>query len=202
VKLIKRFAKYALGTIIRPRATFRELALERPVGQGWSVVILLAVLYAAVTAINAANGVTPVNQPFLPISEESYYFWETFFGPPLFVGLWYLFAWLNLVIGRTLGGQGNFRGVLVPLAFALHIPMIPIMWTTDFVSSTFTIDLQTLGAFGQIWGIFYWAFTILWIIVTCIIATQEAHRISASRAMVTALISAIPVALIAAVTIR
>lgn len=202
MKLIKRFAKYALGTIIRPRATFRALALERPLGQGWGAVILLAVLYSAVCAFNAANGVTPLNQPFLPISEESYYFWETFFGPPLFVGLWYLFAWLNLVIGRAFSGQGNFRGVLVPLAFALYIPMIPIMWTTDFVLSTFTIDLQTLGAFGQVWGIFYWAFTILWIMVACIIATHEAHGISLSRAIATTVVSGTPVAAIAAVTIR
>lgn len=202
VKSIQSFAKNVLGTLVRPTATFREMTQEKPLGQGWAAVLLLAILYTAVCAINAAKGITPVNKPFLPISEESYYFWETFFGPPLFVGLWFLFAWLNLLIGRAFGGQGSFRGVLVPLAFALYIPMIPIMWTTDFVSATFMIDLQTMGAFGQVWGIFYWAFSVLWIIVASVIATREVHRLSVAKATATALTSAIPVTAIVAVTIR
>ena|GEM_PF-4408672 len=123
MKSINSFARNVWGTIVRPAATFRELTQEKPLGQGWAAVLLLAILYSVVCAIGAANGTVPVVKPTLPISEESYYFWEIFFGPPLFVGLWFLFAWLNLTIGRAFGGEGSFRGVLVPLAFAFIIPM-------------------------------------------------------------------------------
>ena len=111
-----------MGTMVRPAATFRELTQEKPMGQGWAAVLLLGVLYSVVTAIGAAKGVEPVVKPILPISEESYYFWETFFGIPLFVGLWFLFSWLNLLIGRAFGVQGNFRGVLIPPSLRLLYP--------------------------------------------------------------------------------
>ena len=199
---MSKFARYIWGTLAHPAATFRELSREENVKQGWGAVLLVGVLYSVVCAIAAVNGIEPVVEPFLPISKESYYFWEIFFAPPVMIGAWYLFSYLNLRLGRAFGGKGTFKGILVSLGFAFCIPMLPIMWTTDLICITFTIDLRTLGTFGQVWNIFYQTFTILWMAAACVIATRETHRIPLGKAIVATMISAIPAVLIIAATIR
>lgn len=164
--------------------------------------MLVGVLYSLVCAIAAMNGIEPVAEPLLPISKDSYYFWQIFFGSPVFVGAWYLFSYLNLLLGRASGGKGTFRTILIPLGFALCIPMLPLMWTTDLICVTFVIDLRTLGALGQIWNIFYQAFTVLWIVAACVIATREVQGFSLGNAIATTIISVIPVASLIAATIR
>ena len=199
---MSKFARYIWGTLAHPAATFRYLSQEENVRQGWGAVLLLGVLYSVVCAIAAANGIEPVAEPFLPISKESYYFWEIFFAPPVMIGAWYLFSYLNLRLGRALGGKGTFKAILISLGFAFCIPMLPIMWTTDLICITFTIDLRTLGTFGQIWNVFYQTFTILWMAAACVIATREVHRIPLGKAIAATVISAIPAVLIIAATIR
>jgi len=120
----------------------------------------------------------------------------------VFIGAWYLFSYLNLRLGRTFGGKGTFKGILISLGFAFCIPMLPIMWTTDLSCITFAIDLRTLGTFGQVWNVFYLAFTILWMAAACVITTREAHCIPLGKAIATTIISAIPVVFIIAATIR
>ena len=199
---VGRFAGYTWGTLVHPAVIFRRLAQEERTGQGWAAVLLLGILYSVVCAIASLRGIEPVTAPILPISEESYYFWEIFFGPPLFIGVWYLFSYLNLRLGRAFGGEGTFKAILAPLGFALCIPMLPIMWTTDLICIAFMIDLRATGTFGQIWNIFYQAFTILWVIAACVIATREAHHISLGKAIATTIISSLPVAVIIAATVR
>ena len=199
---LQKFFSYAWGTIIHPAATFRELAREGNIRQGWAAILLIGILYSVVCAIAAVKGIEPTIEPILPISKQSYYFWEIFFCLPLYIGGWYLFAWLDFLIGKRFGGEGSFHGILIPLGFALSIPMIPIMWTTDLVCMSFVIDLQSLGVAGQAWNIFYQAFTILWMVALCVIATLEAHKISLGKAMVTTLVSILPVAFIMAIAIR
>ena len=199
---MNKFAGYIWGTLAHPAATFRNLSQEEDTKQGWGAVLLVGVLYSVVCAIAAINGIEPTTEPFLPISNESYYFWEIFFGPPVTIGAWYLFSYLNLRLGRTFGGKGTFKAILASLGFAFCIPMLPIMWTTDLICFTFAIDLRTLGTFGQIWDIFYQAFTILWMATACVIATREAHRIPLGKAIAATIISAIPVVFIIAATVR
>ncbi len=199
---MKKFLAYALGTVIHPVATFRALARERNTGQGWAAVLLLGIIYTVVCAIAAARGVEPITEPALPISKQSYYFWEIFFCLPLYIGAWYLFAWLNFLIGKRFGSGSSFRSVLMPLGFAITIPLIPIMWTTDLIYVSLMIDLQKAGIAGQVWNIFYQAFTILWMMALYIIATREAHKIVMGKAVTTTLVSILPVAFIMAVAIR
>jgi hypothetical protein len=199
---VSKFARYIWGTLANPAATFRDLSREENVKQGWGAVLLVGILYSVVCSIATINGIEPVVEPFLPISKESFYFWEIFIAPPVMVGAWYLFSYLNLRVGRALGGEGTFKAILIPLGFAFCIPMLPIMWTTDLICITFTIDLRTLGTFGQVWNVFYQTFTILWIAVVCVIATREVHRIPLGKATAATIISAIPAVLIIAATIR
>ena len=199
---MSKFARYIWGTLAHPVATFRELSREENVKQGWGAVLLVGILYSVVCAIAAVNGIEPVVEPFLPISKESYYFWEIFFAPPVMIVAWYLFSYLNLRLGRVLAGKGTFKAILISLGFAFCIPMLPIMWTTDLICITFTIDLRTLGTFGQVWNVFYQTFTILWMATACVIATREAHRISLGKAIAATIISAVPAVLIIAATIR
>ena len=199
---MKKFFHYAYGTIVRPVVTCRELAQEKNLWQGWAAVLLIGILYSVVCAIAATRGIEPATKPLLPISKESYYFWETFFVLPVYIGGWYLFAWVNLLLGRKLGGAVSLKSILIPLGFALSIPLIPIMWTTDLVCISFVIDLRTKGVLGQAWGVFYQIFTVLWVVVVCIITTREAHRIPLWKAIVTTLISVLPFAFISAVSIR
>ncbi len=199
---MKKFFVYALGTIIHPAATFRALAQESNIGQGWAAVLLLGILYSVVCAIAAVRGIEPVTEPILPISKQSYYFWEIFFCLPLYIGGWYLFAWLNYLIGKRFGSGSSFPNILMPLGFAITIPLIPIMWTTDLVCVSFMIDLQKVGIAGQVWNNFYWAFTVIWMVVLCVIATSEAHKVTMGKAVTTTLVSILPVAFIMAVAIR
>ena len=199
---MSKFAGYIWGTLAHPATTFRNLSREEDIKQGWGAVLLVGVLYSVVCAIAVINGIEPVAEPFLPISKESYYLWEIFFGPPVFIGAWYLFSYLNLRLGRAFGGKGTFKGILISLGFAFCIPMLPIMWTTDLICITLVIDLRTLGTFGQVWNVFYQAFTILWMVAACVIATREAHRIPLGKAIATTMISSIPVVFIIAATIR
>jgi hypothetical protein len=199
---VSGFAGYIRGTLAQPAATFRRLAQEERIRWGWAAVLLVGVLYSIVCAIAAINGIEPVAEPLLPISKGSYYFWEIFFAPPVFIAAWYLLSYLNLRLGRAFGGKGAVQAILIPLGFALCIPMLPIMWTTDLICVTFVIDLRTLGMFGQIWNVFYQTFTSLWMIAACVIATREVHQFSPGKAIGTTIISAIPVASLIAATIR
>jgi len=199
---MSKFAGYIWGTLAHPAVTFRDLSREENVKQGWGAVLLVGVLYSVVCAIATINGIEPVVEPFLPISKESFYFWEIFFAPPVMIGAWYLFSYLNLRIGRAFGGKGTFKAILTSLGFAFCIPMLPIMWTTDLICIAFTIDLRMLGTFGQVWNVFYQTFTILWMAAACVIATRETHRIPLGKAIVATMISAIPAVLIIAATIR
>ena len=199
---MSKFAGDVWGTIVRPAATSRRLAEGKRIGQGWAAVLLVGVLYSVVCAIAAINGIEPVTEPILPISEESYYFWQVFFGPPVFIGACYLFTYLNLLLGRAFGGKGTFQDILIPLGFAFCIPMLPIMWTTDLICMTLVVDLRALGTFGQIWDVFYQTFTSLWIMATCVIPTREVHQLSLGNAIATSIISIIPVASLIAVTVR
>ena len=197
-----KFARYIWGTLAHPVTTFRDLSWEENVRQGWGAVLLVGILYSVVCGIAHINGIEPVAEPLLPISKESYYFWEMFFATPVMIGAWYFFSYLNLRLGQAFGGKGIFKAILISLGFAFCIPMLPIMWTTDLICITFAIDLRTLGTFGQVWNIFYQAFTILWMATACVIATREAHHIHLGKAIATTIISAIPVVLIIAATIR
>jgi hypothetical protein len=199
---VRKFARYIWGTLAHPVTIFRDLSWGENVRQGWGAVLLVGILYSVVCAIAAVNGIEPVAEPLLPISKESYYFWEIFFAPPVMIGAWYLFSYLNLRLGRAFDGKGTFKAILASLGFAFCIPMLPIMWTTDLICITFAIDLRTLGTFGQVWNVFYQAFTIIWMAAACVIATREAHHIPLGKAIATTIISAIPVVLIIAATIR
>lgn len=199
---MSRFAGYIWGILVHPAATSRRLAQEGRMGQGWAAVLLVGVLYSIVCAIAAINGIEPVAEPLLPISKETYYFWEIFFALPVFIAAWYLLSYLNLLLGRAFGGKGTFQAILIPLGFALCIPMLPIMWITDLICVTFAIDLRTLGVFGQAWNVFYQTFTSLWMIAACVIAIREVHQFSPGKAIGTTIISAIPVASLIAATIR
>jgi len=123
---VSKFTRYIWGTLAHPAATFRDLSREENVEQGWGAVLLVGVLYSVVCAIATVNGIEPVVEPFLPISKESFYFWEIFFAPLVMIGAWYLFSYLNLCLGRALGGKGTFKAVLCLWDLLSVFPCFPL----------------------------------------------------------------------------
>jgi len=97
------YLRLCLGTIVSPRKTFGQILSLQSLKYSWGTVLLYCLLYYITIIFLITNNLRPTMLPLLPISEESYYLWQLFFGLP--VGL---LGWL--VMGSMVwGGLSVFR---------------------------------------------------------------------------------------------
>lgn len=120
------FARYLLGTILRPGPTFAGLLQDdRRLGLGSRALALNALLYTLVYVfLTIGKGAPSVFTPFLAISRESYYYYNRFMlAPSMFLG-WIAAAGVAQLLSRPLGGKGRFEDNLSVFGFATLVPCL------------------------------------------------------------------------------
>jgi len=125
------FWLYLGGTIIRPRSTFtRLLAHPHHLAYGAGALALIGILYTLTVVGLAIVKAAVMVPPWVAIPAEHYYFWEIFFGAPVFLAGWILAAGLVQLLSKPFGGAGTFEGTLAVLGFAMTIPAF-VTWIPE-----------------------------------------------------------------------
>jgi hypothetical protein len=164
---------------------------EKKVVYGFSAVLTLAVPYAILVLISWARGGMPSGyEPFLRISTESYYFWQTFFTVPVGLVGWILFAGSAQLLCGKLGGQGSFEENLAVLGFPFVL-MLPFSWLPEFVGVFAPQPWGTAINSGPVTAIRV-SISVIWLAAVSVIALKQAQRLSTSRASLAAIVSLIP----------
>ena len=190
-KTLNRFAVYAWGTLVHPSATFEKLLAEaKPIAYGSFSILLVGVLYTITTWIGYINGFGAYTLPFLPVSPDDYYFYQTFFTIMVFWLCALVFAAVVQFFSVFMGGMGTFENVLAIAGFSLYMTIIPFMWfpeTIMFAGNLHsplsplvgTIGLPpALDLFGRQGG------TVLWQLIVTIIGVKKVQRYSWLKAVV------------------
>jgi hypothetical protein len=185
---MNKFWAYLCGTVIKPRNAFTHLLADpRQLVYGGKAVLLIGVLYT-LTVIGLAIARVPVAvQPWIAIPAENYYFWEIFFGMPVFVMGWILAAGLVQLLSKCFKGSGTFEGTFAVLGFVMTVPMF-VMWIVETLLTVFILigvmshtqwgEMTAHPGFWQIFGIGYQLVALAWYLVLAPIAvavTQKLH---------------------------
>jgi len=182
---MKSFRGYFLGTIVRPRSTFRTLLADRKqVSKSFKAVLFIGILYTITVAGLAVSGALISAPAFLNLQPENYYFWEMFFAAPVVFLGWILAAGFGHLLSRWGKGAGTFEGTLAALGFAVTVPQL-LTW----IPETIFVILLLLGmkqeafmertaqpGFWQTFVIAYQAAAVFWmfiLVITAIIASQK-----------------------------
>ena len=180
------YPNYALGIIIRPSRTVRNL-LENPnrLKIGLFGVLTLGILYSISCLIGYAQGIHPTGA-WLNIPLESYYLYEGIFMIPVALTSWLLMGCvIYFMLPRT---HLRFEDVLGVIGLPYGILVLPFMWLPEII--------VTIG-FPHLWGSDPLWLTIepirialgtIWIYLVCALSVKELYRISWSRALAVTLV--------------
>jgi hypothetical protein len=182
---MKSFWGYFLGTIFKPRATFRTL-LEDPkhVSKSFKAVLFIGILYTITVACFAVSGALISAPAFINLQPENYYFWEMFFAAPVVFLGWILAAGFGHLLSRWGKGAGTFEGTLAALGFAVTVPQLAT-WIPETIFVVFLLfgmkreafmERTAQPGFWQTFVIAYQAVAVLWmliLVITAIIASQK-----------------------------
>ncbi len=179
------FWDFFIGTIIKPRQTFRRLLTDpKHVSKSFKAILFIGVLYTITVACFAVSGALIVAPPFVNLEPESYYFWEIFFAFPVVVMGWILAAGFGHLLSRWGKGSGTFEGTLATLGFAVTVPQL-LTWIPETIFVLFLLSGMKQEAFMErtaqpgFWQFFviaYQALAILWmliLVITAVITSQK-----------------------------
>ena len=182
---MKSFWGYFLGTIFKPRATFRTLLADpKHVSKSFKAVLFVGILYTITVACFAASGALISAPAFINLQPENYYFWEMFFAAPVVFLGWILAAGFGHLLSRWGKGAGTFEGTLAALGFAVTVPQLAT-WIPETIFVVFLLfgmkqeefmERTAQPGFWQTFVIAYQAVAVLWmllLVITAIIASQK-----------------------------
>jgi hypothetical protein len=133
------FFSYLGGTVVRPRKTFEQLLADpRRLTYGIGALLLIGVLYTLTVAGLALAGATIVVPAWIAIPADRYYYWEIFFGAPVYFAGWILAAGIVQLLSKPFGGRGSFEQSLAVLGFALTLPGF-VTWIPETVETGFLL---------------------------------------------------------------
>jgi hypothetical protein len=140
---------YWLRATLRPRPVIAELK-SRPdkVGIAFWVNLIFALLYSITALIYYAIGRLPAIPPWIPLPEETYYLYQTFWTVPWALATWIMFsgiAHLLATIGRDRPTPYRFEDALVVGGLAWVGPNAILMWLPE------TLLVPIFGAFWPMW---------------------------------------------------
>ncbi|NLI97419.1 hypothetical protein GX441_02020 [bacterium] len=117
------------GLLFNPRRFFDEIERSKQLS------FLLVVLRWGATASFVIlplwlMEMLPFTKPWLPISSDTYYFWELIFLLPYGIGLTYAVSGFSTIFLRLCGRAGaGFREVFAIVSYGLFLPWIPcLIW--------------------------------------------------------------------------
>jgi hypothetical protein len=164
---------------------------EKKVTYGFAAVLTLTIPYAILVLISWAKGGMPSGyEPFLRISTESYYFWQTFFTVPVGLIGWILFAGSAHLLSRKLGGEGSFEENLAVLGFPFVL-MLPFSWLPEFVGVFTPQAWGNAINSGPVTAIRV-SISVIWLAVVSVVALKQVQLLSTSRASLAVIVSLVP----------
>jgi hypothetical protein len=141
--------RYWLRATVRPRRALVELKDHpRKVAVALWVNVVFALLYAGTALIYYAIGRPPAVTPWVPLPEEQYYLYQTFWTLPWALVTWIAFsgvAHLLAVAGRGDAGRGAYADALVVGGLAWVVPNLFLMWLPE------TLLVPLVGVFWPAW---------------------------------------------------
>jgi len=182
---MKSFWGYFLGTIFKPRATFRTLLADpKHVSKSFKAVLFVGILYTITVACFAASGALISAPAFINLQPENYYFWEMFFAAPVVFLGWILAAGFGHLLSRWGKGAGTYEGTLAALGFAVTVPQLAT-WIPETIFVVFLLfgmkqeefmERTAQPGFWQTFVIAYQVIAVLWmliLVITAVIVSQK-----------------------------
>lgn len=195
---MKSFWGYFIGTIFKPRATFRTLLADpKQVSKGFKAVLFMGILYTLTVAGFAASGALITAPAFINLWPENYYFWEMFFAAPVVFMGWILAAGFGHLLSQAGKGSGSFEGTLAGLGFAVTVPQLAT-WIPETIFAIFLLsgmkqeemmERTAQPGFWQSFAIAYQAVAILWMLILVITALITGQKMRWWRSLLIGLLT-------------
>ncbi|MCK4527129.1 YIP1 family protein [candidate division WOR-3 bacterium] len=188
-----KFSSFWVGTIVSPRKTFKQILQEESVWFGFVSFLLYGLLYAITEIFLVINHLRPTMPPFLPISEESYYFWQLLFGIPVGLLGWVILGWVAYFMTTKLfKANGSLRNYLNVLGFSFSVPCIITMWIPETIIAVFCPEWWGNPPAGtMLWADIYIWLGLGWTFALSVLAIKQASSTSWFKSALTASISII-----------
>ncbi len=147
MNLIKESIFIWFESVIFPRRTFNRLkSLPKMLKITSLSIFIFAILYSITALIFFFIEREPAVKPWMPISKDKYYLYQTFFTTLWAFGTWIMmsgFAHLLSIMGKKDINKYKFEDALLVLCIAWIVPSFFLMWIPE---TTFAI----LSSFGLI----------------------------------------------------
>ena len=168
------FLDYAVGTVVRPRRTYRALLRDpQAVRIGGEGLLTLSLAYFGSISLGLARDPSyrPKERVVLRIPVERYYAAERLFVLPVAIGETILTAGIVRLLARCWGGQGRFEELFALLGLS-HVTLVLSMAIPDTVA---LFRPAWRGAPPYVVGGSVWMFALL------VLAIREAEHLSWPR---------------------
>ncbi len=176
--------KYFFVSFYQPFETFQIIFKQkRKLGYASLALLTLGMLYTFTLIVGYQNGFGAVVKPFLCIDPEKYYFYETFFGIPVFFTIAIVFAGLSRLLASAMGGKGSFENNFVIYCTASVIPTLLTMWIPETMLMVFFPDARAmpLGGFKNLplWlDVLRQVIGIVWPLIISVIGLQVSEKLN------------------------
>lgn len=158
---LRQFGGYFWGTLVRPRATFDQLATEPTVRWGVLLAALQVLQVWSHMALHAVFGLDYLGPRALlpdPVFIAFFGYWQIGLDEWLFFFFLFrpLLALLSLVVvagvvqllSKLWGGQGTFEQGINVMAFALLVPALVVGAGTEWI---FSVPMDLISGHGYWW---------------------------------------------------
>jgi hypothetical protein len=141
---------YWIKATVRPRPAIAALKTHpHKVAVALWINLIFALLYAITALIYYAIGRLPAVTPWMPVPEDVYYLYQTFWTVPWALVTWIAFsgiAHLLALIRREDASRYAFEDALVVCGLAWVVPNLFLMWLPE------TILVPIFGVFWPMWA--------------------------------------------------
>lgn len=134
--MLGKIFSYSWNWIARPaRAANDQLYDKQSAWIGFWVSFIFAALYSITSLLLWLTGFKPALPSVLPIPDESYYLWQTFFTVPWGIATWLITGgiihlWNRIFMRKPKRGLGDILG---PLGIAWVLPWFFFSWLPETV---------------------------------------------------------------------
>lgn len=137
MSLIKDAVLMWFTSVIYPIKTFNSLKSNKKILKIISLSILIfAILYSITALLFFFTGRKPAVNPWMPISEDKYYLYQTFFTTLWAFGTWIMmsgFAHLLSIAGKKDISPYRFDDALLVVCIAWIVPSFYFMWIPETI---------------------------------------------------------------------
>jgi len=130
--MIGKIFTYTWRWIIKPGQASEDLLYENKKAQtGFWISVIFAFLYSITSLILWLTKFQPFIKPIIPIPEETYYFWQTFFTIPWGIATWFLTAGIIHLWNRIFTKKRKLSDILGHVGYAFVIPWFFFTWLPE-----------------------------------------------------------------------